>query len=448
MKKRLWSTLITAWCLVFILLLGNQAVFASEGNAPIPPGSLKLEPCPTGLRVTWVDRSDNEDGFQVEKKKDGLRFEPAASQTSGSESVINTYDWGHGAKYIIRVKAYNSYGASYSEEVSLYMPNHTTSSPQFFSVQNVAEKGNRLYLSWEDTSDNEDGFFILRRSASGSYVGKESPTAVVGKNVNEYYDDNLDYDTDYMYQVYSFNLLSSTPSTEARRKTGPTPPEVQALAVSNDRIKVTWTGRSDQTDYYRVDRKEVGEAEFRSIKYSRGAQEFIDQAVVPSRTYIYRVAAGYDVISLSPEVTVALPPKNQPFVGKKVIKLNLGQTAYRVNDEVRQMDTAPFSQEGRTMLPIRYVTEPLGATLDWDGAAQKVTVKLGNRTIELWIGNNTARVNGREVLIDPANPQVMPISVPPGRAMLPLRFISENLGCQVGWNQETQEASLTYSGGQ
>ena len=64
--------------------------------------------------------------------------------------------------------------------------------------------------------------------------------------------------------------------------------------------------------------------------------------------------------------------------------------------------------------------------------------------IEFWINSNTARVNGAETLIDADNPSVVPVLLPPGRTMLPLRFISENLGCEVNWNQELKEINLIY----
>jgi titin len=53
-------------------------------------------------------------------------------------------------------------------------------------------------------------------------------------------------------------------------------------------------------------------------------------------------------------------------------------------------------------------------------------------------------VNGIGTPIDPQNPNVAPIIVPPGRTMLPLRFIAESLGCQVDWNQALQEVTVTY----
>jgi titin len=108
------------------------------------------------------------------------------------------------------------------------------------------------------------------------------------------------------------------------------------------------------------------------------------------------------------------------------------------------MDTQPVIVESRTFLPIRYVAEELGAKVDWFQNEKKVTITMGSKKIELWIGQNSASVNGSFVLIDPANPNVIPFILPPGRTMMPLRFISENLGCAVDWFPGTQEARVTY----
>jgi len=73
-----------------------------------------------------------------------------------------------------------------------------------------------------------------------------------------------------------------------------------------------------------------------------------------------------------------------------------------------------------------------------------VSIKTASKTIELWIDNNTASVNGQKLLIDPNNPNVMPIVIPPGRTMLPLRFIADNLDCNVDWNDLTREVTVTW----
>ena len=108
------------------------------------------------------------------------------------------------------------------------------------------------------------------------------------------------------------------------------------------------------------------------------------------------------------------------------------------------MDTAPFIMEDRTLLPIRYVAEELGARVEWDNDERKVTITLEGTRIELWIERNYAMVDGLYRAIDEYNPNVKPIIVLPGRTMLPLRFIAENLGCQVEWDPARSEVTVIY----
>jgi hypothetical protein len=132
-----------------------------------------------------------------------------------------------------------------------------------------------------------------------------------------------------------------------------------------------------------------------------------------------------------------------PATGQTVLQFYIGSTNYNVNGQAQSMDTAPLISEGRTLLPIRYVATPLGATVNWDQSQQMVTVTLGSNTIQLVIGQNSASVNGVATPIDSTNPAVTPVIVA-GRTMLPLRFIAESLGCQVNWNQAQQLVTVTY----
>lgn len=78
-------------------------------------------------------------------------------------------------------------------------------------------------------------------------------------------------------------------------------------------------------------------------------------------------------------------------------------------------------------------------------AAPTELISLKGDVIELWVGRNTVRVNGQSRPIDSLNSNVKPIIIPPGRIMLPLRFVTENLGCTVDWNPTLQEAKVTYT---
>lgn len=137
-------------------------------------------------------------------------------------------------------------------------------------------------------------------------------------------------------------------------------------------------------------------------------------------------------------------PSGEVIPDKIIIKLYIGQKSYYVNDVKKEMDTEPIIFQGRTLLPIRYVAEALGATVGWVQVEQKATINFKETSIELWISKNSAKVNGEYKLIDASNPEVKPIVVPPGRTMLPIRFVAETLGCQVDWNPTKKEIKITY----
>jgi predicted esterase len=75
------------------------------------------------------------------------------------------------------------------------LPGNPPASPGNLSA--VAVSHDQINLSWADSSNNETGFQLLRRSGSGNYV----PIALVGANVTAYSDTNLSAATTYAYQI-------------------------------------------------------------------------------------------------------------------------------------------------------------------------------------------------------------------------------------------------------
>jgi hypothetical protein len=76
----------------------------------------------------------------------------------------------------------------------------------------------------------------------------------------------------------------------------------------------------------------------------------------------------------------------------------------------------------------------------WDAAARRLDIRLGSRTVTTWVSKTIATVNGSSKTMSAA-PAIMG-----GRTMIPLRFVAENLGCLVGWNQSTRSVTLVYGG--
>ena len=126
-----------------------------------------------------------------------------------------------------------------------------------------------------------------------------------------------------------------------------------------------------------------------------------------------------------------------------VIVLQIGNKNFTINGEQKELDSPPIIKNGRTLLPIRAIIESLGGGIAWDGAEKKVSITLGSTKIELWIGKGIAKVNEVDKPIDPDNSNVVP-EIINGRTMLPVRFVTENLGAAVAWNDNDKTVTITY----
>ncbi len=126
------------------------------------------------------------------------------------------------------------------------------------------------------------------------------------------------------------------------------------------------------------------------------------------------------------------------YPDKKIVILRIGNKQAEVNGLLVQLDAPPTIINGRTMVPLRFVSETFGAEIGWDGATQKITLIFFGKTIELWIGRSTAMVNGEPMILD------APPTIINGRTMVPLRFCAETFGAEVGWDGTTQTITLIY----
>ncbi|WP_410768238.1 family 10 glycosylhydrolase [Fontibacillus sp. BL9] len=102
-------------------------------------------------------------------------------------------------------------------------------------------------------------------------------------------------------------------------------------------------------------------------------------------------------------------------------------------------DTAPYikNAENVTMVPLRVISEGLGAQVEWSAASRSATISKDGSVLVLGIGKKTAQVNGNSV------PLEVSVENKDGRSMAPLRFVSEQLGLTVDWNQNSRTITLT-----
>lgn len=123
-----------------------------------------------------------------------------------------------------------------------------------------------------------------------------------------------------------------------------------------------------------------------------------------------------------------------------IITLTIGQTSAIVESQPYTLDALPYVDEraGRTLVPVRFVSEALGAAVKWEHVDRTVTVEDSGKTIILKLGSRNVLVDGVEQSID-----CVPAVLPPGRTFVPLRFVSETLGAQVDYKADTGQITIT-----
>lgn len=110
-------------------------------------------------------------------------------------------------------------------------------------------------------------------------------------------------------------------------------------------------------------------------------------------------------------------------------------------------DAQPYISNDRVMIPFRPIAEALGATANWEGNVQRVTVALGSRRLEFFIGNAamtiiTSAAGGG--FVSTAIPLESPaVLVGGNRAFVPMRALSEGLGATVNWVEATRTVQIT-----
>ncbi|MFZ2413267.1 MAG: stalk domain-containing protein [Candidatus Cryosericum sp.] len=167
-----------------------------------------------------------------------------------------------------------------------------------------------------------------------------------------------------------------------------------------------------------------------------------DKAVPTSGTLKIIWAIG-NADGVSPHATKGSATIDVGTPAPIVLTFTIGSTTGTRNGTRVTLDAAPVILNGRTLLPVRYVAEPLGATVAWAAGTRTVTIQRSGLTLALVVGKATAVVNGQTVPIDTADSRVVPVILQ-GRTMLPARFVAEQLGCAVTYNPVTKVVTVTY----
>lgn len=238
----------------------------------------------------------------------------------------------------------------------------------------------------------------------------------------------------------TFSIKKLTPS-----KADEIVPEGLRLKLSSDIYEITTTGERDfgnNTITIKIpyDPEKITTGEVPAINYyddNTGEWTALETSVEQGPDGRWYAVVKVNHLTKFTVFSTAVP---EPVPPPKVIKLTIGSTVAIINGEPYTLDAAPFIKPKvfRTLAPLRFVSEALGARVGWQADTRQVVIQDGVTGIILTIGSPEVLVNNAPVVLDcPAELQ------PPGRAFVPLRFVSEALGARVDWDAATETITIT-----
>lgn len=134
----------------------------------------------------------------------------------------------------------------------------------------------------------------------------------------------------------------------------------------------------------------------------------------------------------APAPATPAAPAAQPSaaVPANAALFKLNTNSYTLHGKTHQLQVAPYLANGNTtMVPAQFFKEGLALTTQWNN--QTVAIISGTKVLRFTVGSNKAKIGNEEHTL------TAPVALKDGMPMIPVRFVTDNLGYKVGWDAQT-----------
>ena len=111
------------------------------------------------------------------------------------------------------------------------------------------------------------------------------------------------------------------------------------------------------------------------------------------------------------------------------ISMQIGNKHVALNNENKILDAAPLISQNRTMVPLRFIAEAFGADVSWAQDTKTVTIVIDGKVLTMRINQDLEGFGAAPIISS-------------GRTMVPISYISKELGANVIWVPSTKTVAI------
>lgn len=264
----------------------------AEPNSPLNLTTRSVSTSAIGLE--WVDRSDNETGFVVERQGPSFfgGFTVRATTAPGATTFTDSGNPPQ-TSFRYRVRAINAAGSSaYSNEATgstLAAAQPAPAAPTGLVARDTSTAYLQIDLSWTDTSSNELRFELERATNGGPF----SLLQTLGENSTSSADSSLVRNQRYTYRVRSVNATGASAYSNVASVLLDGPSALTLQVVSASRIDLSWVDNSTREQLFRIERSRDGLSYSEIATVPANVTQFSDRNLRRNTRYFYRVRSQH-----------------------------------------------------------------------------------------------------------------------------------------------------------
>ena len=364
----------------------------------------------------------------------GYRWYKVEGETKtevGTERTLTLKDVAHSGRYVCEVTANGETKTSDAVAVSI-----TKAKAKITPSVDVMKGAGSVALTVDGIAENEinsvqvvcdDTSVTVKDNGNGKYTAylpnaTKTYTFTIEKKEEGFNADN------YVWDAASCNVsVSRKKSSSSSSDTSAPTYGVSTGKTENGEISVTpakaeagetVTIKATPDSGYQLDKMTVKDKNNSTVKLKK----------VDDNEYTFTMPVGKVSVDATFVQKDAADDSNAAEAGK-TIKLQIGSRIVNVDNEAVIYDAAPVIRNDRTLVPIRIITEALGGKVDWNGATKEVTLSINDKEIKMTIGKTLEKYGVAPVIID-------------GRTFVPVRFVADELGAEVAWDEATKTVTI------